>query len=326
MGAPSKRYGKRPARLGAVKLAFRSYFSPADLPKPPTVFGNHTLIRDWGMFGNDTYSDCVFAGAAHETMLWLAQVGTPRQFSTANALSDYAAVTGFNPAKPDTDQGTDMQQAASYRQKTGVIDAGGIRHKIDAYVALEPVAEQVALAAYLTGAVGIGLRMPDTADGQFDRGEPWDVVRGVRGTNGHYVPVVGRNSAGNFIVVTWGRLQAMTPDFLSAFMDEGIAYLSRERLKNEISPEGFNYAALQSDLDALANQPAQGAPMATPNIQGTKIDPDMVAAVVAAIKPVVGTFTYRGVRVGEYVTADELQQVSAAAVAAVIDYQTAPSI
>ena len=135
------------------------------------------------MFGNDTYSgNCVFAGAAHETMLWLAQVGTPRQFSTANALSDYAAVTGFNPAKPETDQGTDMQQAAAYRQKTGIIDAGGIRHKVDAYVALAPGdPDLLALAAWLTGAVGMGVRMPKSAEGQFDRGEPWDISYGDRG-------------------------------------------------------------------------------------------------------------------------------------------------
>jgi hypothetical protein len=27
-------------------------------------------VAHWGMLGNDHYGDCVWAGAAHETMLW----------------------------------------------------------------------------------------------------------------------------------------------------------------------------------------------------------------------------------------------------------------
>ena len=55
-------------------------------------------------------------------------------FNNQSVLKDYSAVTGFNPNDPNTDQGTDMQVAASYRRKTGVLDAAGKRHKVIAYL------------------------------------------------------------------------------------------------------------------------------------------------------------------------------------------------
>ena len=69
---------------------------------------------------------------------------------------------------------------------------------------------------------------------------------------GHYVPVIGRNSAGNFLVITWGRLHAATPEFVTKYMDEGIAYLSLEYLKNNLSPEGVALDELQRQLQQLA--------------------------------------------------------------------------
>ena len=108
------------------------------------------------MFANDRYGDCVWAGAAHETMLWTEAMQTAA-FNDKNVLSDYSAVTGFDPASPKaTDNGTDMQEAASYRRKTGVLDAKGKRHKVLAYLALRPGdIDQLALAMYLFSAVGI---------------------------------------------------------------------------------------------------------------------------------------------------------------------------
>jgi hypothetical protein len=173
-------------------------------------------------------------------------------FDVSSVLSDYAACTGFSPSDPTSDQGTDMQVAASYRQKTGVLDALGRRHLIDSYVALLPGdVGQLALAAYLTGAAGVGLRLPSDAEDQFNAGKPWTVTLGVGTDGGHYVPCVGRNSAGNFIVVTWGRLHAMTPEYYTANCDEAIAYISLETLRNSLTPEGFSADQLRSDVAAL---------------------------------------------------------------------------
>ena len=129
--------GKKPARPGAVKLKLAKYLVKPKLPTPPKVFGHEALIGpNWEMLGNDQYGDCVWAGAAHETMLWNKEAARAVTFNNQSVLKDYSAVTGFNPNDPNTDQGTDMQVAASYRRKTGVLDANGKRHKVIAYLAL----------------------------------------------------------------------------------------------------------------------------------------------------------------------------------------------
>lgn len=246
--------GKKPARKGAVSFAFETYFNAKEFPTPPVVFGKTSLVTEWGVLANDTKSDCVFAGAAHETMLWNAESGAKPglSFSDECVLSDYSAVTGYDPNNPDSDQGTDMQQAAAYRQKIGIMDAGGARHRIDSYVAIKPGnVEQLALATYLFGAVGVGIQFPSNAFDQFDNAEPWRVVSGSELNGGHYVPCVGRNSHGNFLVVTWGRLHGVTPGFLARYMDEGISYLSAEMLKDNLSRRGFDYETLKTDLHKL---------------------------------------------------------------------------
>ena len=58
-------------------------------------------------------------------MLLNKEVGTTVPFSDFSVLSDYSAVTGFDPADPATDQGTDVQDAATYRRVTGLLDANG---------------------------------------------------------------------------------------------------------------------------------------------------------------------------------------------------------
>jgi hypothetical protein len=256
--APKKfkfKLGKKPARRGAITFKLARFLIKPKLPTPPKVFGHQDLVGEhWGVLGNADYGDCVWAGAAHETMLWNKEANKKAVFTTANVLRDYSKVTGFKKNDPDTDQGTDMQEAASYRRKTGVIDAHGKRHKVKAYLALRPGdVDQLMLAMYLFGAVGIGIQFPDSAAEQFGAGKPWDVKPGPKPTDGHYIPGVGRDAKGNIIVVTWGKLQRMTPRFYKKYCDEVVAYVSEEMLKPPalLTLEGFNLDQLLTDLKAL---------------------------------------------------------------------------
>lgn len=247
--------GKTPARPGAIKFQFAAYFDARKLPVPPLVIGHELIGHDWGMLSNDKHSNCVFAGAAHETMIW-SHMGTRAagvNFTDANVLSDYSAVTGYD-GTAATDQGTDMQQAAEYRRKTGIIDANGVRHKIDAYFDLRPGhPDDLALAIYLTGAVGIGIECPDNADKLFDAHQPWDVTAGTHVEGGHYIPAMLRNSKDQFGVVTWGGLQGMTLDFYDKYCDEAVMFLSLESITQKgLSPDGFALDEINRDLAALA--------------------------------------------------------------------------
>jgi hypothetical protein len=243
--------GKTAARAGAMTFKLADYIDKKALPKPPKQFGHETLIpATWGMLGNDRYGDCVWAGAAHETMMWNAEAGRKVAFSDASVLSDYSAVTGFNPKKPSTDQGTDMVVAASYRRKTGIVDAAGQRHQVAAYLSIAPGnLNEHLIAAWLFGAIGIGIEFPDTAMDQFNAGKPWDVVSRAKIEGGHYIPLVARRT--NLEIVTWGKVQQMTPAFFAKYNDESVAYVSLEALTNNKSPEGFDAAQLQADLAAL---------------------------------------------------------------------------
>lgn len=252
--------GKKPARPGAMKLKFGTFFDTAALPVPPKRFGHERLDQPWNMFANDKWSCCVFAGAAHEHMVWSHMGRNTTMFHDNDVLGDYSAVTGFNAKKPDTDQGTDMEEAAAYRRKVGVKDVFGVRHRVDAYVALSPghLADMWA-ATYLLGAVGLGFQFPDSAMDQTDKGEPWSVVPGSEVSGGHYVPCIGRNSTGNLLIVTWGKFQAVTPEFYEKYCDEAVAYLSLDILRDKVSPDGFDELTLRNSLRTLSKPKPKGA-------------------------------------------------------------------
>lgn len=245
--------GKKPAS-NAVSFAFADFFDAKKLPTPPKVFGHYSTVENFHMLGNDAYSNCVWAGAAHETMIWSIEGGKPRaRFLTKNTLADYTAVTGFNPSKPDSDQGTDMTEAAQYRQKVGVLDATGKRHTINGFVSLKVGNfEQMILATWIFGATGVGFELPSQALDQFDNHKPWTVPSKPKMEGGHYVSGVGRDKNGNLSIVTWGEVAAVTPQFYERFSDEALCYVSLEILDSKnLSPEGFDANELRKHMSNL---------------------------------------------------------------------------
>ncbi len=254
--------GKKAATYDKRDLQFANYRVGA-LPPYPVQFGHEKVIPPdgWLMLGNgpdnsvssgfEGAGDCVFAGGAHETMMWTIEGNKPATFTGANAIADYSAVTGYKPSDPSTDQGTDVRVALKYRQKKGLIDANGHRHKIGAYVALEPGnLDHLYEALYLFGAVGIGIQFPGSAMDQFNANKPWSVVNGAKVEGGHYIPLVARRT--NLECVTWGRIQPMTLQFYQKYCDEAWAILSPEMFgASKKDSEGFDLAQLKADIKAL---------------------------------------------------------------------------
>ena len=249
--------GTHPATQDTRDLMFAKYVTAAQLPTPPAQFGHETLFgpKEWGMLGNDQWGDCAWAGPAHETMLLTKESGHPVSFTTDGVLGDYAAGTGFDPnAGPSgqnpTDQGSNVRTVLSYRVKTGIVDGAGARHKIGAFVKLDPHdLTEILRALYLFQVVGIGIQFPKTAMDQFNAGQPWDVVPGAAIDGGHYVPLVGKRD--NLEVITWGALQQMTEAFFTTYCDEAWAYISTEHLVAGKDPEGFDLTQLTADLAAI---------------------------------------------------------------------------
>jgi hypothetical protein len=89
-------------------------------------------------------------------------------------------------------------------------------------------------------------------DGSFNAGKPWDVAKNAKIEGGHYIPGLGRDAKGNFVIVTWGKVQLMTPRFYKKYCDEVVAYVSQEALTTSGKTlEGFDLAQLKADLTAL---------------------------------------------------------------------------
>jgi len=138
--------GKVPARRWqAPGNAFRltTYLNPGALPPLPVLFGHQNLVAEWGMLANDRAGNCVIAGGMHETMLFNREAGRSVAFAEDGALADYRACSilqgddpPFDPATLANDNGLDVQVAANYRRKTGLIDAAGARHTIAAFLDL----------------------------------------------------------------------------------------------------------------------------------------------------------------------------------------------
>ena len=252
--------GKLPASPHSSDFEFKAYRT-TDLPVVPDKFGfDHAVATGgWGMLGNGDYGDCVWAGAAHEHMLLTAVQSSERPspttaaFTDTGVLSDYAAVTGFDLLTGAGDNGTNVHDAMAYRRSTGILDAAGERHKIGAYLSLEPGnMVEVFEALYLFGAVGIGFEFPNTAMDQFNARQRWKIVAGATVEGGHYVPVVSKQGTFSVKVVTWGRLQTMTQPFYKKYCDEAWAYVAPDQLDDHgLSARGFDVAALNADLSAL---------------------------------------------------------------------------
>lgn len=240
------RLGMKEWRPEAVKLKFAAYLDRALLPPVPKRYG-HVRRNDiaWQMLGNDQYGDCVLAGAAHEVMTWaLATKRALPHFTTSTIVSQYLAHTGGK------DDGLDPIEIAKWRVSDGLRDSDGIAHKVKAFAEVDNNSD-LDVAAFIFGACGVGFNLPESSMAEFAKGKPW-ANTAEKGTGGHYVPLVGRNSRGLRIVVTWGNLQAVTEAFWNKYFVGAVAYFSMEyMLASGLSPEGIKEAQLDADLAAL---------------------------------------------------------------------------
>lgn len=232
-------------------------------PDAPPRFGHGSMFKNWEMLGNGPddsvvpgfkgAGNCVLAGGDHETRETAKLGGKIVTFTGANAIADYSAVTGYVIGDDSTDQGTEVRKALSYRRKTGLIDAAGKRHKIGAYVSIDPKNwDELMQAVYVFSAVGIGFEFPSYAWDQFDNGEPWDVLPGGFIEGGHYVPIMGRSSRNIGGSVSWGRRQPMTRGFYETFNDEAWAIVFPEELKAGKNERGFDLSQLNAMLATLS--------------------------------------------------------------------------
>jgi hypothetical protein len=234
------------------RLALDPYLSSV---RVPVTVDRASKVANWPMYLNDQLGDCTCAAVGHILQGWTAYASTEVDVTDNTVLSLYEAVGGYVPGDQSTDQGANMQDVLSYWQKNGV--AG---HKISAFAELENFYDVANLkkAAYLFGTVYLGINCPDSAQQQFEEGQPWDYVPGAQIEGGHAICLQkilrSGSQKGIFEIVTWGALQPATISFLHHYVEEAWVALTPDWIAaNGDDVDGFSYAQLQSDFNAINN-------------------------------------------------------------------------
>lgn len=257
--------GKRRAKRNMKLMALSSLTRKAILSPPPEIVDwiwKANDKPDWSMFANDKIGDCTVAAAANLMRVWSTVARRPPILLTdAEVIGAYSAITGYVPGAEATDQGAVIDDVLGYWQHTGI---GG--HRIDARVTVDPLdTDQLRDAIAWYGGIDVGLQLPLTAQTQLDAGEPWDVV--ATSPNGQQLadhPHVAPNSWGghsvaicgydpeHFYSITWGKVQAITPEFLKVYCDEAFGCISHDWIRdNDLSPSELHFETLLKDAGYL---------------------------------------------------------------------------
>jgi hypothetical protein len=246
-------YGRRPpayrARASATRLIMSAALDPLG-PAPAACDDYVGAVKvPWNIYQNDVLSDCVPADTAHTLMLRTANTGSIVVPTDEQVVGLYAAVGGYVVGDPSTDQGCDEGDMEMFLRTTGFVG-----HKADATGSVDySNLDHLKWCVQIFGSCRLGLNLPGYAENQFDSGSPWDVSQsGDQSTEGHDVPVVDFRD-GALYVVTWGRLQAMTPAFLARYCEEAHAELFADWiLAGGTSPSGLDVADLTAKLKEVA--------------------------------------------------------------------------
>jgi hypothetical protein len=247
--------GKAPAQPARPQVRLTARLSGVAAPPAAVDYTKGT----YPMYGNDEYGDCVEAGLGHQVGEYTLQgTGVEALFSDADILNAYSAITGFNPSKPNTDQGTYTQDAMAWWRKTGLNS-----HKVTLYASLE-LTNVTALkqAIQLFGGVGVGFNFPESAMDQFNAGQPWTVVKGSPLEGGHYVVAVGYDAT-YLYVLTWGTVQRMAWSFFTKYADEAWAVITPEMAN--AAGTTFSGAALYGMGEDFAALTGQSNPFPQPD-------------------------------------------------------------
>ncbi len=242
--------GRLPVKPHPKTLMFSKYLG-SDLPAPAEkVYREYkTPSAAIQMFGNDQYGDCTCAAIANLVILWTCHTGTVVIPTLQQVLDLYTTVSGFNQQTGENDNGAAMTDVLAYIQANGF--AG---QKILGWAAIDPTnLEHRKLGCQWFGATYVGVNLPAQAQNQFSSNQPWEVVPGDSIEGGHAIIRPGYGSLGDDYV-TWANWeQKASAAWSKAYVEEEYVIISEAWMNQatQLTPGGFNLAALQSDLEAL---------------------------------------------------------------------------
>lgn len=242
------KFGKLRPKMHAKTLFFEKYASDTLPDAPEKVYWGYKIPEgQWGMLGNDFAGNCVVAGCMHMDMNWSAHTGTPKTYTTEQAIELYSRLTGFDPQTGANDTGLVVSEFLEFWRTEGMFGS-----KILGWAQFNhanPI--RFNQAEWLFGGVATGIEVPQSAMGQFEAGRAWEVVSGTPVEGGHFIPGFNYGSKGRKFV-TWGKLQAAMNDWLELYMDEAYGVISEAWFDTvDVAPNHFNKDTLWADLKKL---------------------------------------------------------------------------
>jgi len=229
-------------KLAATKpfgLKDLAIYANGKLPAPPATV-NYYKGLSLPIDGNDQYGDCVMAATAHLIAAWDAEVKEKDTVPTGDqVVAEYFKLTGGE------DSGLNESSVLQTWQQEGLFG-----QKIAAYATVDIkdiIAVHQAIAFY--GGALFGIQVPESAQEQFQAGEPWTYEPDAQIEGGHAIAPLGYDH--NYVYcATWGGIAPVTYPFLSAYLDEAYAVISHQYVEAGKGPL-LNLAALQADLSKL---------------------------------------------------------------------------
>jgi hypothetical protein len=243
-----------------MKLGRKSGISNARVPNlfrhmhmvmPSPAVSWVAKVPSFPVLMNDQIGDCTAAGCLHQLQVWLNNNGKFYIPNDSDAVDLYSATSAY----PAQDDGAVEQTVLKYWQNTG-IQTPFSNDKI-LYAALNPHdINQLKLSIEYFGGVYLGISMPITVQMQT----VWDVTAGgltgdgAPGSWGGHCVMCPAYDQQVFTAASWGQLIPVTYAFMQAYCEEAYALVSQDWLSMQgISPPGFNWNTLMTDLQAITS-------------------------------------------------------------------------
>ena len=235
LNAKIPRFGEYLPKLKAPPLA-QSWVKPW-----PGIMGDNDQIGSCGPTSLANILKCQSTNA----------LGSPIILSTADIVSFYSLVSGYDPSKTNpatgnnpTDVGVDLADMLTKSQTEGI---GG--HKILGFCSVDP---QNSINMEWASIIGCGLifgvNLPQSAEDQLDANQPWKVVIGSRILGGHAIANYGYTAAGK-PGESWSEKILMTPPWVDKYTEEAMVVITDSVVNSQkVSPSGLDFAGMMSDI------------------------------------------------------------------------------
>jgi hypothetical protein len=232
------------------RLFAEDYYSPRVAIKTYHVDYSDFTVP---MYLNDQLGDCTCAGICHCAGSQSKYgVGTELLYSDSQVQSLYSGSCGYVPGDPDTDQGGTLQQVLAYAKANPNAIPG---FELDAFAQLRNLTVAgLSTALFLYGSVYVAVDLPQSAEDQFNAGQPWTVSGDGTIAGGHCITLqaVTADQDNCLKWATWGAIQPSDETWAHMYVTEAWAVYSRAFLTPAgQAPNGLNEAALMADMASL---------------------------------------------------------------------------